>query len=298
MKATVLLVLLLLGGSIAAQESKPTWPPDTWTVAAEVQASFVAGGDLDDASGDFDTSIVEPMVRVRGPAWEGALLAFFAGYEYRHYEFDGAQPFFPTLEDPWEDVHSVNFGVHVLQGLSRNWGVFVGAQGRASASANASLGDGLSGLFLAGAGYDFENGFRIGVGVAGLLAFEDEFRIFPALQFDWRIDDHWRAKLEGLRFDLTYSPDEEWTFGVGARADGARFRLPDTPVRDESIVEDRRIATFLSAAWNVDDSIKLAAEVGVDVYRSIRIEDKFGDNGRSYESGVAPFFGLGLTFTF
>lgn len=299
--AACVVFLLIAARPAFAQESQPSVDPekdDLWSAAAEVEASYVAGGELEDAAGEVETLITDTSVRVRGQAWRGGFVSLSAGYEYRHYEFDGGQPFLPIAEDPWDDVHSLRFGVQVLQGITREWGVFAGANVRASAEDDADLGDGVSGIFLLGVGHDFGNGFRAGIGAVGIAAFEDDFSVFPAVQFDWQIDEEWRAKLEGLRFDLTYTPAPEWTFGIGARADGIRFRLPENSALPDGIVDDRRISAFIAAMWRPVESLEIKLETGLDVYRRFRIEDENGDNGESYDSDPAPFVGLGLTYRF
>jgi hypothetical protein len=259
---------------------------------------FLAAADLDDAAGDVETVIADTNVRVRGQPWLGGFVSFGAGYEFRHYAFSGAQSFLPTVSDPWDDVHTVTLGAQVLQGLSREWGVFLGANMKASAADGADLGDGVTGFFIAGVGYDFGDGFRAGIGAVGLAAFEDDFRVYPAVQFDWQIDEEWNARLEGLRFELTYRPDPAWTFGVGAAFDGVRFRLPDDAALPDGIVDDRRLSLFAHAGWKPIEPLEITLEAGVDVWRRFRIEDKNGDNGDSHETDPAPFIGLGLTYRF
>ncbi|HMS17509.1 MAG TPA: DUF6268 family outer membrane beta-barrel protein [Planctomycetota bacterium] len=292
-------LLLLAAAHLTAQvEQQPQPKPAEWDLSVELRAAFVEGGDLDDAEGELDTWIHATKLRLEGRPWRGGRLGFTLGHEHRRYDFDGAQPFIPSLRDPWKDVHTVSFGVQALNALSKDWAVFLGASAKASAAVDADLSDGVSGLLIGGIGWNLSDSFRLGVGAVALAGFEDDFRVFPAIQFDWKISETWRATLEALRFDLRYQPDPEWSFGIGAEVDGIRFRLADTPERGHGIIEDKRLSAFLGVTWTPNENIAVTLEGGVDLWRQIDIADRNGDNGDTFKSGTAPFVSLGLTLSF
>ncbi len=294
-----LIVISTAAAPLFAQEGGPTSPStDLWKAMVEVRSAFVPGADLDDAEGELDTWITETKARLEGRLWQGGQIGFSLGHEHRRYDFDDNQPFIPMLDRPWRDVHTLNLGVQVRQGLSRDWAIFVGANAKASAAVDADLEDGISGLFLGGVGYRVNDDLRIGFGAVALAPFEDDFRVFPAIQFDWKISETWRATLEGLRFDLRYQPDPEWNFGVGAEIDGTRFRLADTPSRGHGIIEDKRLSAFLRVGYSPNSTLDLALEAGLDLWRQIDIADQNGNNGDTFKAQVAPFLALSLTLNF
>lgn len=290
--------VFVVAGAAAQEPAAREGEPEGWDASVELRTALVEGGELDEGDGELDTWINESKLRVQGWAWRGGRLGFTIGHEHRRYDFEGGQPFFPALDEPWRDVHTVNLGVQLLQAFSREWAVFFGVIGKASAAVDADLGDGVSGLFLGGIGHDFGNGFRLGVGAVALARFEDDFRVFPAIQFDWKINEEWQATLEGLRFDLRYRPVPEWSFGVGAEIDGVRFRLADTGRVGHGIVEDKRLSAFLRIGWQPNETLEIALEGGLDLWRQIDVTDENGDEGDTFKSGTAPFVSLGLTLRF
>lgn len=269
---------------------------ESWEVSVGTDVSHV-WGDLESSS-DLDMVIVDSMFKLEGPAWRGAKLAFELGHEFRHYDFGGSQPFYPILNEPWQDVNTASAGVRLIQGFTEDWAIIAGAAGKASADADADLFDGVSGLFYLGVGHDFGHGFKAGAGVMMLARFEDDVEFLPWVQFRWDINECWRASLEGTRFELRWMPGKEWFVKGGLGFDAIRFRLEDGVIVDNDIVEDRRFYGFLGLGWRPCDWIEVDAEVGLDLWREIVIWDENGNNSRDFDMDIEPFVGVGVTLRF
>ena len=182
--------------------------------------------------------------------------------------------------------------------MSESWGALFQFNGRATVENGAELFDGLSGTLAAGVGHQFSESFRLGGGVFVSFRFERQAAVFPGIQMDWKFAEDWRFQILGPGAEFIWTPEDAWEFGLGISFDGRRFRLDDDATTDGSIVRERRVPITLRARWKARDDMSLGLEVGYDVDREYRIEDRNGRNSRSFDTDPGFFFGLRFSYTF
>lgn len=292
------LVTFLLGVLCTSANAQPPGVAEPiWTVSADARTEYVLGGDAD-VDGTLDVLISDLTLRVDGPLWRGSSARLSLNWEERHYDAQDGFTLYPGRGLSFEDVHTVGVSGRIIQVLGRNWGVLVRGGVSGSAEVGAGLEDGVSWNVLAGAGYQCSESFRGGVGVLVLGRLEDDLIIVPAIQFDWRISDQWRMRLEGPSLEVTWRPHDDWLVGLSAGYDTLRTRLSDRSPTNGGILEDARLPVRLRVRHELTDAAWVQLSAGVDAWRRVEVEDDDGDRLQSSDMDPGLFFGVALGVTF
>ncbi|MEI6149337.1 MAG: DUF6268 family outer membrane beta-barrel protein [bacterium] len=138
--------------------------------------------------------------------------------------------------------------------------------------------------------------------VFGLMVNPDsDHRAFPMIGVNWDINEQLNLSLTLPRPRLTYRPNKDWSFHVGANINGATFRTSETmgtklgDTRYNGVLgsyRDIRVGAGLGHSFT--PSLSVEAEAGISVNREINYQ-QIRENVRF---GPAPYLSLGLKFGF
>lgn len=138
--------------------------------------------------------------------------------------------------------------------------------------------------------------------VFGLMVNPDsDRRALPMIGVNWDINEQLRLSLMLPQPRLTYQPNKDWSFHVGAKMNGATFRTSETlgtrlgDTRYNGVLgsySDIRVGAGLGHAFT--PALSVEAEAGVSVSREIRYQRM----GEAVRFGPGPYLSLGVKYGF
>ena len=268
-------------------------------------ASFTRGG----AVYQFDTDLDEggsynstrfTIQAGSGYSWDPQTnVSFSLGYSYDSYDFSGNAGFGSL--NPWEDIHTISFGVPVRFGIDDHWTAFVIPSVRSTGESGANFDETVTGGVLGGFSYRFSDRLTIGPGIVIISQLEESATIIPILIIDWKITDKWSldtgrglGATVGPGLTLKFQPNKIWRFGIGCRYEKLRFRLDRKGSIGGGVGEDSSFPLFASGTYNVNPKTNVSLVGGLELGGDLKLEDKDGKTieEESYDTGIF----LGLTF--
>ena len=304
--------VLLLGSSLLAQEEpKPPAgeapageaPPEAQMPSGPLTFFKVSGGTVHqfetdvDGGGSFDVNrfYIQPGVDIFFS--RDLQVSVGLGYSYDRYAFSGGEG--QAGAGPWDDVHSVQFGVLTRYVLDEEWTLFGAPAFRWSAEKDASLSDGFSFGLYGGAAWKASENLTIGPGVAFFTEIEESALAFPFLLIDWKIAEKWSfstgsglAATRGPGLVLAYEFADEWSVGLGGRWEQFRFRLDDEGPAQGGVGEEESIPLFLRLTWEPSKRTSVSLLAGANLYGSLTVSDESGDRLASEDYDPAAFLGI------
>lgn len=235
-----------------------------------------------------------------GYSWDNQNnVSFSIGYSYDGYDFSGDAGLGSL--NPWEDIHTISFGIPMRKGIDNNWTAFVIPSIRSTGESGADFSDTLTGGVLGGFSYRFNDSLTIGPGIGVISQLEDSATVIPILIIDWKITDKWSLNTGrglgatvGPGLTLNFQPNKAWKFGVGGRYSKLRFRLDKNGRTAGGVGEDSSFPVFVTGTYKIAPKANLSLIGGVELGGELKVEDKDGQTIKeeSYETGMF----LGLTF--
>ena len=261
--------------------------------------------------GDYRADSYQPEARLKVtvPLAKNVGVRLMGTGRVLHYDFDegSADLGIGTRSDgPFDDLWSwtvrlqgaYNFGEKLtLFSPRESWSLLVDTFVQSRWEHGARMSDGING----GAGLAV--GYRLGrtLELAGGVSLRDRLRggigVRPLLEFDWRIDDHWKLSSQGLGLQLERSFGERLTVFTRARWEGNFFRLGQ---RGGDIgrpsLRIRQLPVGLGAWWNFGRHVRLTALGGVMAVHQLRAEDKHGREIDTDSADPSPYFLIRFDF--
>ena len=228
----------------------------------------------------FDVPIRYTMKMEQGELGLGAF------YEFSSYDFTGA----PGTED----FNTLAFDAIWKSMFNDKWGYFVYGGVGFSASEEASLGDGATGVGAGGVRYVVSPtlSFGLGVGVASQL--EDDPSVLPIINVNWQINDRWNLRvLNGAVISYDISGDKKFLVDAGIKYQRRQYRLE----QGSSALIETMVTVEAGATYHFTPNFGLRGFVGVSAARNFEIRadsDKVADE----DADTAPYFGVRALMTF
>jgi hypothetical protein len=301
---TILLIFICVSvPSITFGQDKSVKPP--FAGFSVGWGSFVRGGavyqfdtDLDDG-GSYNTTRLTIQAG-SGYSWDPQTnVSFSLGYSYDGYDFSGNGGFVSLT--PWEDIHTISFGVPMRFGMDDHWTVFLIPSIRSTGESGANFDETVTGGVLGGFSYRFNDRLTIGPGIGVISQLEESATVIPIVIVDWKITDKWSLDTGrglgatlGPGLTLNYQPNRMWQFGVGGRYGKLRFRLEEKGTTGGGVGEDSSFPLFASCTYNANPKTNISLVGGLELAGELKLEDKDGRavKEESYDTGIF----LGLTF--
>ena len=254
--------------------------------AARSTFTYSSDMDFDGAAGSLDVSRFEIRSLLSKPLSPIANLTVLPTLEYRltSLEFDGVPGAFPIGD---EDLHSISLSAIAMYSQPGSPWLY-GAYGRGEIGSDfQDVGsDDFTFDLAAGVGYRFNPSFTLAVGgVVTNLNGDETF--YPGLAFDWIINNQFRVGLYGPTFIASYTPDENWQFGLRGDSGGDVWNITDGAGKSRSIdLTTYRFGLF--AARRVTGDLWLRAGAGATFGNDIRLTQPDGERiyTQEMESGM------------
>jgi len=215
-------------------------------------------------------------------------LGFRLNYGFDSFDFDGGTfgtTSTPDPEDPWGDIHTIEFGMVVNLDLTDELGVFGGPVFKFARESGADWGDSFTGGGVIGASYQFNSDLVVGGGLGFVSQIEDDIRVFPIIVVEWAFADDWRISSRSFDqanfangIELVYTASKDWELAVGGGFRQARFRLDDSGLAPDGVGEDESLPVWFRASWNTTPNVRLSGLVGMVTGGELKLEDDDGDN--------------------
>lgn len=194
-----------------------------------------------------------------------------------------------------EDLYSIGLSaaaVHLRQGSP--W--MCGAWARAELATDFEhvTSDAFTFDVAAGAGYRCNDAFILGFGAA-VFNLNGNVTCYPALGFDWIVNDALRVGLYGPTFVTAYTYSPDWLLSFRAKAGGGIWNITDAAGNSRAIdLTTYQLGVF--ADRRLIDKLWLSAGVGLSLGNKLEYTTTHGDTlfERSPEAGVFGQIGLRL----
>ncbi len=184
------------------------------------------GGEMGITRGGFELRLGKKMT-------DQDTMKFKFKVQQDDYDFGGVAGL--GLQKPWGSIDTVDFAVSWFHAVDPEKTVF--AAGLVRSSFEHDFSDGIVGGGSAGFIQRYSSTFTLGLGVGVLGQIHDDPYMFPVIVLDWEISENLRVTSDlTTRFgsqtgaELVWTPNSEWTIGVGISYDYSRFRLDDSGV--------------------------------------------------------------------
>jgi len=260
------------------------------------RVTFRETGDLDLGQGQGRLDITQFEVRSvlsrPIPLANDWLVVPLAEFTQTTLSVQGAPTASPFHDDDLYSIGLSAFAVHMSQ--SSPW--LYGAWGRAELASdfNHVTSDAFTFDVAAGGGYRFNDAFILGFGVAA-FNLNGNLTCYPALAFDWIVNDALRVGLYGPTFVTAYTYSPDWLFSFRAKAGGGIWNVTDAAGNSRAIdLTTYQIGVF--ADRHLFDKLWLSAGVGLTVGNTLDYTTPHGDTlfERAPEAGVFGQIGLRL----
>jgi len=254
--------------------------------------------------GDKDMSVIRLSAGFDAKAKlnEDLGLGFRVNYGFDSYDFSGdffGSTFTPDDEDPWGDIHTIEFGMVVNYDVTDDFAVFGGPVFKIARESGADWDDAMTGGGVFGASYRFNSDLVLGGGLGIVSQIEDEIRVFPIIIVEWAFADDWRISSRSLEqanfangMELVYTATQEWEFALGGGFRHARFRLDDSGIAPDGVGQEESLPLWFRTTWQPSPAIRLSGLVGLMTGGELKLEDSDGDNINTVDYDAAWIMGI------
>ncbi|QEM68927.1 hypothetical protein FO488_12690 [Geobacter sp. FeAm09] len=198
-----------------------------------------------------------------------------------------------------DNIHTLQFGTGLNYRLNDRWMFMALVSPTLYKLSDVGGNDiGISGGLMAMWNYSPSLKFTFGVMYSPDSAF---FKVMPMAGLDWAINDQLDLRLMFPQPGLIYTPNDHWSFRVGADLNMATFRTSDSfgtsiglPQYNDALGTYSDIRIGAGAGYRVSKNLSVEADAGYSVHRQInytRIDERV-------KFDPAPYAGLGLRLSF
>lgn len=309
-----LALLALVPGTAPAQETRQYDLPDLEQEVREerslkdlVSVRFKASnrfvGRADFGEYKADSYQPEGRLKVTVPVARNAGIRLMGTGRALLYDFeDGADlGLLGGSDEPFDDLYGWNLRLQGAYLFDRDqtlfsprerWSLLGETFVRASWEKGRQMSDALrSGVSLA-AGYRYGKDLELaaGVSVRGTL-WKGQVRVWPVLEFDWRINEQWKLSSQGLGLQLERRFGEHITAFARARWESSVYRLADRGAEiGKSNLRIRQVPAGLGLWWNVNRHVRVTTLGGVMALHELRVKSGGGRTLDTDSARPSPYF--------
>ncbi|TVQ77553.1 MAG: hypothetical protein EA380_07190 [Phycisphaeraceae bacterium] len=202
-------------------------------------------------------------------------------YEYSDYRFKRADTLLPgvTSGNPFDPFHTLTVSAGLDYRLNEQWTISGTGFVRSAYEEGADFGDSMTGGGFGFVTYRFNSDLALGFGLGATSRLEDDALLLPVLFIQWRIDDQWSVRSDGLGARLNWAASPEFSVFLHAKYERDEWRLDDDRGDvSEGVLRDRRVPIGVGVDWRPIAGLTITGEVSVFVYRELEF---LNDRGRS-----------------
>jgi len=265
--------------------------------------AFQSGTDLSDVDGSFSVNRWFASMGVTY-AWNRRnSIGLSVGGGTTTYDFDDQITIGGGT--PWEEIDETRISLVGRFGLGEKGTLFLIPSARYNGENDANTSDGRTYGMFAAAAWRLNEKLTIGPGIGVFSRLEDGTRVFPILVIDWKISERWYlstsrglAASQGPGLTLGYQVSETWSFGLNSRYENVEFRLNENGSTPGGIGKDQSIPVVVSAAWEPNKTVKLAAFAGMEFGGKLKLKDAYGELLSESKYDAAAIYGATFELKF
>ena len=193
------------------------------------------------------------------------------------YDFGGVAGL--GLQNPWSAIDTVDFAISWFHAIDQDKTLF--AAGLVRSSYEHDFSDGLVGGGSAGFIQRYSPTFTLGLGAGILGQIHDDPYLYPVIILDWEISENLRLSSDLVsRFgsqsgvELVWTPNSEWTIGVGITYNYNRFRLNDSGIAPNGAGEATSWPLSFRATRHVSPDFDFTFYAGIVYNGELRLFDQ------------------------
>ena len=228
------------------------------------------GGEIGVTRGGFELRLSKKMT-------DHDSMKFKFKVQREDYDFGGVAGL--GLQNPWNSIDTIDVGMAWFHAIDQDKTLF--AAGLVRSSYEHDFSDGLVGGGSVGFIQRYSPTFTLGLGVGILGQIHDDPYVNPVIVLDWEISENLRISSDLVtRFgtqsgvELVWTPNTEWTLGVGISYDYSRFRLNDSGIAPNGVGEVTSWPLSFRATRHVSPDFDLTFYGGVVYNGEIRLIDQ------------------------
>jgi hypothetical protein len=242
--------------------------------------------------GDYKANSYQPEARLRltVPLARNLGIRLMGTGRLLRYDFDedGADLGFTGDDGPFGDLYHWSTRVQSAYFFDDDWTLFTERErwafiSEAAVQSNweesAQMSDGLTAGGSLGVGYRLPGRLELVAGVTLRSKLrESGLNVGPLVEFEWRIDQNWRLRNEGLGLRVSRRLGERFNAFARARWEGESFRLADRGAAiGEGTLQIRQLPVGLGLEWDITRHVRLSVTGGVMAIHRLRVEDEDGN---------------------
>jgi hypothetical protein len=296
----------LAGATPARAEGPATAPANSMVFPGSIRdafrlrlTTFVAPSASFDEGGDLTLVRPQLRLRVRAPLGTRATAQLAASFATSFYDLEGDDaPFFEdcaacTVPDELyaatlalELGFLLNESRHVFRAGER-WAVLVGGMGRARWESGA-FDDSMTGQGSLAIGYELPARLRLALGARVENSIEDgDLSVGPVIELRWDVNQWVRLRTRDVGLQLELRPTDAWKLFLAGYRESDRFRLDSRAGAPSDLsFRDRQVLVGVGAEWRKWRWLRIAAEAGAIVSRSVAVSTE--DDGKLDSVGGDP----------
>lgn len=232
-------------------------------------------------------------------------LAFNASYALDYYRFSNGPTALGDLENPWDDIHTINFGATFNLALDQDWTLFGGPVFQFAGESGASASDMFSGGGIVGLEWRLDPNLVLGGGVGITSTIKDDVRIYPVVKVDWRITNELRIAARthhtvsgDIGAEIIYNRGEGWEAAFGATYRHRRFRLDEDGPTDHGIGQERYLPLYGRFTYEFTPDLRASIYGGVVIEGDLKLEDSGGNRISRQDYDPAGIIGVNINVRF
>lgn len=262
---------------------------DQHTPTFDFEVDHTNSADFSSIAGDYSLTRIDGKFDIPIVDAEDESVLLTLGHEARVFDFSSNTAL--PGGGSFKDLHRTGLAATYAGKVDYRWYVF--GTGRLSAlyEPGAKWGDAAQFALFSGAQY-LTGQVGLGLGVYFGTRIEDDPWIFPLPLITVRAGRFWLQTSRGIEMEYDLDRDGRLTVGLDVLFDYRRYRLDDSNVVSEGVVEHREVPARLGLEYSPNSSVSIGMRVGANLWQNLRVEDRNGN--RLAKSNVDPQVMVGL----
>jgi hypothetical protein len=294
---TLLLLFCCFSVSAQAQQQSP------WSFTIDGAGAHQSETDLKDDTGGFSVDRWYLGAGLNYSRDSRTSIGASIGGGKSIYEFNDLTGF--GGGEPWGTIEESRVSLNWRFGFGETGSIIIIPTMRMNGEKGASNSDSRTyGLFSA-ITWSVNEDLTFGPGFGVFSRLESGTMFFPVLAIDWNINDRWNlstgrglASSQGPGLTLTYTLNDDWSFGLTGRYEDLEFRLDDEGSAPGGLGRDQSFPLVLSATLTPNKRINLSIFAGMELGGKLKLKNAMDIIVDESKYDPAPIFGSTFEFRF
>lgn len=255
--------------------------------------------DVHDSQADVAITRFGGQFGISGPIGERWRWNVEAAAEASWYDFSRLSSLV-GVDDPVEDVLQITLTPSLLYRHSDSLSFLAGGIIQFSGEPDADVSDTATYGGFFGSRWKISDSFSLQLGAAVKTRLEENVRFFPAIGFQWQINERVMLATEGAGLRLSADLNPQWTFFLEGGYALREFRLDhrDSGPLDEGVFRDERVTIGAGFDYKPSLNTTISLTGGAAVWSQFRFDNRDGIEIAEEEADPTAYVGLTVRFRF